>query len=129
MSIHPHNAVHHQTNFYQPGKRSSSNLNDFFLHLLFSSSQSPDPENAKDSRPAVPMEMTSDVTAVTPPVTDTQWEAELGMKPAENEASASQQPRVLQLSIRQASLPDSAPAAGRTPALHRPSSDPGLPGQ
>lgn len=91
--------------------------------------QSPDPENVKDSRPAVPMEMTSDVTAVTPPVTDTQWEAELGMKPAENEASASQQPRVLQLSIRQASLPDSAPAAGRTPALHRPSSDPGLPGQ
>ncbi|XP_073809790.1 voltage-gated inwardly rectifying potassium channel KCNH7 isoform X4 [Danio rerio] len=91
--------------------------------------QSPDLENAKDSRPAVPIETTSDVTAATPLVTDTQWEAELGLKPAENEASASQQPRALQMSIRQASLPDSAPAAGHTPALHRPSSDPGLPGQ
>lgn len=97
---------------------------------LFSSLQSPDLENAykaKDSTPAVAMEMTSDVCTATPLVTDPEWEAQL--KPLENEPSASQQPRSFQMSIRQASLPDSSPGGGLTPGLHRPSSDPGLPGQ
>lgn len=97
---------------------------------LFSSLQSPDLENAykaKDSTPAVAMEMTSDVSTASPLVTDPEWEAEL--KPLENEPSASQQPRSFQMSTRQASLPDSSPGGGLTPGLHRPSSDPGLPGQ
>ncbi|XP_048056703.1 potassium voltage-gated channel subfamily H member 7 isoform X8 [Megalobrama amblycephala] len=92
--------------------------------------QSPDLENAykaKDSTPAVTMEMTSDVSTATPLATDSEWEAEL--KPLENEPSASQQPRSFQMSIRQASLPDSSPGGGLMPGLHRPSSDPGLPGQ
>ncbi|XP_051753832.1 potassium voltage-gated channel subfamily H member 7 isoform X4 [Ctenopharyngodon idella] len=92
--------------------------------------QSPDLENAykaKDSTPAVAMEMTSDVSTASPLVTDPEWEAEL--KPLENEPSASQQPRSFQMSTRQASLPDSSPGGGLTPGLHRPSSDPGLPGQ
>lgn len=94
--------------------------------------QSPDLENAykaKDSTPAVTMEMTSDVSTATPFVTDPEWEAGLGLKPLENELSASQQPRSFQMSARQASLPDSSPGGGLTPGLHRPSSDPGLPGQ
>ncbi|XP_067315237.1 potassium voltage-gated channel subfamily H member 7 isoform X7 [Pseudorasbora parva] len=94
--------------------------------------QSPDLDNAykaKDSTPAVTMEMTSDVSAATPLVTDPEWEAELRLKPLENEPSASQQPRSFQMSIRQASLPDSSPGGGLASGLHRPSSDPGLPGQ
>ncbi|XP_077055592.1 voltage-gated inwardly rectifying potassium channel KCNH7 isoform X9 [Siphateles boraxobius] len=94
--------------------------------------QSPDLENAykaKDSTPAVTMEMTSDVSTATPLVTEPEWEAGLGLKPLENELSASQQPRSFQMSARQASLPDSSPGGGLTAGLHRPSSDPGLPGQ
>ncbi|XP_039545394.1 potassium voltage-gated channel subfamily H member 7 isoform X4 [Pimephales promelas] len=92
--------------------------------------QSPDLEHAyKDSTPAVTMEMTSDVSTATTLVTDPEWEAGLGLKPLEDELSASQQPRSFQMSARQASLPDPAPGGGLTPGLHRPSSDPGLPGQ
>ncbi|XP_051986049.1 potassium voltage-gated channel subfamily H member 7-like [Xyrauchen texanus] len=95
--------------------------------------QSPDLEKAyskvKDSTPIVTTEMTSDVSTKTPLVTDPKWGVKLGLKPVENKPSASQQHRSLQLSIRQASLPDSSPGSSTTPGLHRPSSDPGLPGQ
>ncbi|XP_051567840.1 potassium voltage-gated channel subfamily H member 7-like isoform X2 [Myxocyprinus asiaticus] len=94
--------------------------------------QNPDQEKActkaKDSMPAVTKEMTYDVSTTTPLVTDLEWGAELVLKPMENEPLASQQPRSLQLSNRQASLPDSPPGSGIS-GLHRPSSDPGLPGQ
>lgn len=99
---------------------------------VFSSLQSPDLENAykaKYSTPSVTMEMTSDVSTATPLVTDPEWEAGLGLKPLENELSASQQPRSFQMSARQASLPDSPPGGGLTLGIRRPSSDPGLPGQ
>lgn len=136
-------AVHHiraiWSNFCQPRRRLQLILIEFSLAYyiwsaemfnLYSSLQSPDLENAykaKDSTPAVAMEMTFDVCTATPLVTDPEWEAQL--KPLENEPSASQQPRSFQMSIRQASLPDSSPGGGLTPGLHRPSSDPGLPGQ
>ncbi|XP_051563369.1 potassium voltage-gated channel subfamily H member 7-like isoform X2 [Myxocyprinus asiaticus] len=97
--------------------------------------QTPSPDlekacsKAKDSTPVVTTEMTSNFSTKTPLVTDPEWGVKLGLKPVENEPLASQQPRSLQLSIRQASLPDSSPGSSTTPGLHRPSSDPGLPGQ
>ncbi|XP_065096334.1 voltage-gated inwardly rectifying potassium channel KCNH7 isoform X4 [Paramisgurnus dabryanus] len=95
--------------------------------------QSPDQEKvcseAKDV-PAVTPEMSCDVSMATALLPNQQLEAGLRLKPMENDSSsASQQPRSLQLSIRQASLPDSSPGNGTKPDLHRPFSDPGLPGQ
>ncbi|XP_060774717.1 potassium voltage-gated channel subfamily H member 7 [Neoarius graeffei] len=92
--------------------------------------QSPDLENQpsdrdkpKDCTCPTTMETTSDVSRIK----DTEWEAE--RRPTqEKESSGSLCQRALQLSLRQTSLPDSAPHKGTMPGLHRPSSDPGLPG-
>ncbi|KAA0713433.1 Potassium voltage-gated channel subfamily H member 7 [Triplophysa tibetana] len=86
--------------------------------------RSPKQENvcSEDSTPAITTETTCDVSTTTAPLPDPRWEA--GLKPIDNE-----HPRSLQLSIRQASLPDSSPGNDTALDLHRPSSDPGLPGQ
>ncbi|XP_056606638.1 potassium voltage-gated channel subfamily H member 7 [Triplophysa dalaica] len=86
--------------------------------------RSPKPENvcSEDSTPAVTTEMTCDVSTTTAPAPDPRCEA--GLKPMDNE-----HPRSLQLSIRQASLPDSSLGNKTALDLNRPSSDPGLPGQ
>lgn len=86
--------------------------------------KSPKQENvcSEDSTPAVTTEMTCDVSTTTAPAPDPQCEA--GLKPMDNE-----HPRSLQLSIRQASLPDSSLGNDTALDLNRPSSDPGLPGQ
>ncbi|KAM9483015.1 voltage-gated inwardly rectifying potassium channel KCNH7 [Clarias gariepinus] len=95
------------------------------------SSQSPDLENQPSERDkpkdcALPaaMETTSDASGIK----DSEWEAELRPTHERSESSASPRQRALHLSIRQTSLPDSSPHEGTTPGLHRPSSDPGLPG-
>ncbi|XP_035382667.1 potassium voltage-gated channel subfamily H member 7 isoform X2 [Electrophorus electricus] len=93
--------------------------------------QSPDLEQpgdtSKDSARAALMETTSDVSTMTPLARDLAWEVELGLRQRDTKPPDSPSRRALQLSVKQVSLPDSSPSNGRTLALHRPSSDPGLP--
>ncbi|KAL7890702.1 hypothetical protein AOLI_G00001780 [Acnodon oligacanthus] len=95
--------------------------------------QSPDIEKpddkSKDSTLTATMETTSDGSRMTPLVRDSEWEVEIELKQREKEQSDSPHRRALQLSVRQASLPDSSPSNGGTLGLHRPCSDPGLPGK
>uniref|UniRef100_A0AAR2K0U1 Cyclic nucleotide-binding domain-containing protein n=1 Tax=Pygocentrus nattereri TaxID=42514 RepID=A0AAR2K0U1_PYGNA len=95
--------------------------------------QSPDIEmpddKSKDSALTATMETTSDESRMTPLVRDSEWEVEIELKQREKEQSDSPHRRALQLSVRQASLPDSSPSNGGPLGLHRPCSDPGLPGK
>ncbi|XP_066519815.1 potassium voltage-gated channel subfamily H member 7 [Hoplias malabaricus] len=95
--------------------------------------ESPDLEQlddrSKDSTLTATMETTSDGSRLTPLVRDREWEVETGLKQREKDLSDSPQRRALQLSVRQASLPDSSPSNGSTIELHRPCSDPGLQGK
>ncbi|XP_049335104.1 potassium voltage-gated channel subfamily H member 7 isoform X3 [Astyanax mexicanus] len=87
-------------------------------------------DKSKDSTLTSAMDTSSDVSMVAPLVRDSEWKEELGLgKQGEDEPSDSPHRRALQLSIRQASLPDSSPSNDGTLGLRRPRSDPGLPGK
>ncbi|KAI4880279.1 hypothetical protein NFI96_030718 [Prochilodus magdalenae] len=98
------------------------------INILAPDLEKPD-EKSKDSTLTATMETTSDGSRMTPLVRDSEWEVEIGLKPRDEQKSDSPHRRALQLSVRQTSLPDSSPSSSETPGLHRPCSDPGLPGK
>ncbi|XP_046713792.1 potassium voltage-gated channel subfamily H member 7 isoform X2 [Silurus meridionalis] len=94
------------------------------IHTQSSQSRDVEKPSQRDKPKDSPSPTTSEATSR---IKDSEWEAELRPR-QETERSGSPHHRALQLSIRQTSLPDSSPNKGATPELHRPSSDPGLPG-